>query len=65
LESLIDLLGKGSVGIARVEIGKESASMTGVDSKTKLSRMDSELREVVSVISLGIKIDKSLGRSMK
>ena len=65
MESLVDLLGKGSTGIARVEIGKESTGMTGVDSKTELSRMDSELREVVLAISLGIKIEKSLGRSMK
>lgn len=57
--SLVDLLGKGSTSIARVEIGKELVGMIGMDSKIELSRMESELREVVSVISLGIKTDKS------
>ena len=67
MESLVDLLGKGSASIAGVEIGEKSAGMTG--SKIELLGMDSELREVVRkvvlIISLGIKIEKSLGRSMK
>jgi len=67
LESLVDLLGKGSASIARVEIGEKSAGMTG--SKIELSGMDSKLREVVRkvvlIISLGIKTNKSSARLLK